>query len=97
MMFSKILQVVVAAAFAVGVSAHAKRTPEELAQYHRLVARDAQALNKCLQTREMKDLNARVMAKRQESLHRLRKARGIDLEARSKSNTTQISQPSVKN
>ncbi|KAF1975611.1 aromatic compound dioxygenase [Bimuria novae-zelandiae CBS 107.79] len=71
-------------AAAVCVSSHAKRTPEEIVEYHRQVTRNAEALNKCLETPELKELGTRVMAKRQESFRQLRKTRGIELEPRDK-------------
>lgn len=85
MMISKILRVVVIAAAAVGVSAHADRTPQEMAEYHRHVARDSEALSQCLDSPELKELNARVVAERQASFRRLRKARSIGVQSRGKS------------
>ena len=85
MILSTILRLAVVASTAVGVSAHAKRTPAEMIEYHQQVARDSEALSQCLQTREMKELHARVVAERRESFHRLRKARGVDVQPRGKS------------
>lgn len=77
MIFSKLARFVATAAFLVAVSAHTKRTPEEMVEYHRQVTRDAQALTNCLETPELKDLGARVMAKRQEDFRHLQ-ARSLE-------------------
>ena len=89
MNFSKIFQIVLAAVLTIGISAHTKRTPEEMVQYRRHIARSAQRLNACLETPELQQLSTRIQAKRQESLHHIRKARGIDLAPRGKSSPLQ--------
>ncbi|KAJ4357380.1 uncharacterized protein N0V89_001955 [Didymosphaeria variabile] len=80
MTLSKILRLAVVAAAVLGASAHVKRTPREMVEYHKQVARDSEALAQCLDTPDLKELNARIIVERRESFHRLRKARGIDVD-----------------
>lgn len=82
MLFMKILRLAVLAVAAVGVSAHAKRTSAEMTEYRRQVVRDTEALSKCLDTPELKELNARMIAQRRETLGHMRKARGINVRPR---------------
>jgi hypothetical protein len=81
MMLSKIILL---AAAAVGVSAHEKRSPEQVTEYHQQVAHDSEALTQCLNTPELKELISRIGAERQEIFHHLRKARGINVQPRGK-------------
>ncbi|KAK3217476.1 hypothetical protein GRF29_1g3202978 [Pseudopithomyces chartarum] len=82
MNFSKIFQIVLAAVLTIGISAHTKRTLEEMVQYRRHIARNAELLNACLETPELKQLSTRIQAKRQKSLRHIRKARGISVAPR---------------
>ncbi|KAF1949942.1 aromatic compound dioxygenase, partial [Byssothecium circinans] len=43
------------------------------------VSRGSEALSNCLESRELKDLHTRMAAERAETVHRIRKARGIDV------------------
>lgn len=89
MNFSKIFQIVLAAVLTIGISAHTKRTPEEMVQYRRHIARNAELLNACLETPELKQLSTRIQAKRQKSLRHIRKARGISVAPRGTSSPLQ--------
>lgn len=82
MILSKLIGLVM---MATAVAGHAQHTPEEMVTYHQQVARDSEALRQCLQTAELKELHARVVAERQQSFRRMRKARGIDIQSRGQS------------
>ncbi|KAL1612129.1 hypothetical protein SLS60_000352 [Paraconiothyrium brasiliense] len=82
MILSKLLRFAVVATAVLGVTAHEKRSPKEMTEYHNQVARDSEALTRCLDTPDLKALNARLTVERRESFHRLRKARGIDVQPR---------------
>ncbi|KAJ4293196.1 hypothetical protein N0V90_008478 [Kalmusia sp. IMI 367209] len=82
MSLSNLFRLAVAAAFTVCVFAHAKRSPEEMIEHHQQVARGTEILTQCLGSPAMKQLNARIIAKRQESLTYLRRARDINIKPR---------------
>jgi hypothetical protein len=60
------------------VTAHLELSGDELVDYYRNIRRDSDALSKCLKSPGMQEHNARAMSYRHETLHKLRKARGID-------------------
>jgi hypothetical protein len=57
-------------------AAHVDLSPDELVKYHANVKRDSDALHQCLQSPEMREHNARMVAYREQTFHRLRQARG---------------------
>jgi hypothetical protein len=59
------------------VAAHQKLSADELVKYHQNLERDADALSQCLQSPEMHNHNVRMLARREQTLHNLRKAHGI--------------------
>jgi hypothetical protein len=61
------------------VAANQKLSADELVKYHQNLERDAGALSQCLQSPEMHDHNVRMLARREQTLHNLRKAHGIDV------------------
>lgn len=60
------------------VTAHLHLSSDELVDYHRQIKRDSEALSKCLKSPAMQEHNARMLTYRNETLHKLRIARGID-------------------
>lgn len=63
------------------VTAHLDLTPDELVKYHRDIKRDSDSLSKCLQSPQMQEHNARMLAHQNETLWNLRMARGINSES----------------
>jgi hypothetical protein len=78
MFFSKVFRVATVALVVAGVTAHLDLFAEDKAQQKEHVARGGEALTKCLESPEMKDLHKRMVAERGAELHRIRKARGLD-------------------
>jgi len=62
------------------VTAHLDLTRDELVEYYRDIKRDGEALSRCLKSPAMREHTARMLAHQNETLHNLRKARGIDLD-----------------
>jgi hypothetical protein len=60
------------------VTADLELSGDELADYYRNIKRDSDALSECLKSPGMQEHNARAIAYHNETLHKLRKARGID-------------------
>jgi hypothetical protein len=74
--FLRIAIVLVALLLLAGHSAaHVDLSPDELVKYHANVKRDSDALYQCLQSPEMHEYNTRMVAHREQTLHRLRQAR----------------------
>jgi hypothetical protein len=63
------------------VVAHQDLSSGELVQYHTNLKRDGEALNRCLESPEMREHNARMLIHRNEILRHTRKARGIDTDS----------------
>ncbi|KAF2877190.1 Intradiol ring-cleavage dioxygenase [Massariosphaeria phaeospora] len=77
MLIAKLLATAAAVLSAV-VSAHPELSKREMAEYREQVARDTEALGRCLESREMQETNVRMLEERATALHHLRKARGVD-------------------
>jgi hypothetical protein len=75
MIFPKII-LAVATLISAHVSAHVEQLSTEHKKY---VARSAEAMGSCLESRDLKDFHAQIAAQRSETVQHIRKARGIDL------------------
>jgi predicted transcriptional regulator len=64
----------------INVSAHQMLSPDELAEYHYNLKRDGEALSRCLESPEMRELNARMLIHRDQTLRHIRKARSLETE-----------------
>jgi hypothetical protein len=60
------------------ITAHLDLSADDLADYHLQIKRNSETLSNCLKSPGMQEHNARVLEYRNETLHELRKARGID-------------------
>ena len=78
MIFAKVIRFAAAALAVAAVTAHVDLSSEETAWYNGHVTRSTEALKQCLEMPELKDLHKRMVAERKETLHRIRKARGIE-------------------
>jgi len=78
MLFDKVIRFAAAALAVAAVAAHLDLSAEEKVRYSHHVARSTEAMSQCLETPELKDLHKRMVAEREETLHRIRRARGHD-------------------
>lgn len=62
------------------ISAHLNLSPDESVEYHQNLKRDGEVLARCLQSLEMREQHTRMLIHHEQTLHRLRKTRGIDVE-----------------
>lgn len=60
------------------VTAHLELSVDEPAHHQLQIKRDSEALSNCLKSPAMQEHNDRMLEYRNETLHKLRKARGID-------------------
>jgi hypothetical protein len=67
-------------ALSASVTAHQELSPDELVEYHRIVKRNSEALNRCLQSPDMHEHHARMLVHRDQTLKHIRKTRGIEIE-----------------
>ena len=60
-----------------GVLAHPQLSDQETIEYKAKVARDTEALGRCLESPQMREINARALEQRMTALKHMRRAQGI--------------------
>jgi hypothetical protein len=87
MIISYFLKFATVALLGTTVLTHPMLSPEELVDYHAVVARHTEALGRCLEAPHMQEINARMLDHRRTTVQRLRKARGIEVRDGKRSST----------
>lgn len=78
MAISSFLKIALVALLGTSVVAHPKLSKEEMAEYQDLVARNTEALGRCLESRELRDINAAMLEHRRLAVRDVLKARGLE-------------------
>lgn len=73
------VKLTIVALLVIAVLAHPNLSKEEWAEHKLHVARSTEALGRCLELPEVKELHARMLDQRSSTLKHLRKARGIEV------------------
>jgi uncharacterized protein HemX len=87
MAISNFLKLAVVALLGTSVVAHPRLSKEEMVEYQDLVARHTEALGRCLESRELREINARMFEERGHEIHKLRTARGLDKRGKNRHST----------
>jgi hypothetical protein len=88
MAISTFLKIAVVALLGSCAVAHPELSKEEMVEYQDLVARHTDALGRCLESRELREINARMLEHRGLAVRHLQKARGLEAREAGKSTGT---------
>lgn len=86
MAITKFLKLAVVALLGSSVLAHPKLSEEQMVEYQDLVARNTEALGRCLESRELREINAGMLERRKLAVRHLQQARGLEVREPGKSN-----------